>query len=154
LAISKGDNVVVLINNLGAISDLEMGILVNESIKQLTENYSVKVERIFAGRFMTSLEMSGFSLTVLKLSSDLILDFVDAETRTVGWSGNSFVRKIGPVVTIPDPLTLEKYVRQKKIGPESDSAFQDGVKRAVDVVCDALVASENELNQVPTQEPH
>jgi hypothetical protein len=84
----------------------------------------------------------------------LILDFVDAETRTVGWSGNSFVRKIGPVVTIPDPLTLEKYVRQKKIGPESDSAFQDGVKRAVDVVCDALVASENELNQVPTQEPH
>jgi dihydroxyacetone kinase len=154
LAISKGDNVVVLINNLGAISDLEMGILVNESIRQLTENYSVKVERIFAGRFMTSLEMSGFSLTVLKLSSDSMLDFVDAETRTVGWSGNSFVRKIGHVVTIPDPLTLEKYVRQKKIGPESDSAFQDGVKRAVDVVCDALVASENELNQVPIPERH
>ena len=116
---------VVLLNNLGAISDLEMGILVNEAMHQLAENYSVEVHRVFSGRFMTSLEMSGFSLTVLRLCSDSILGFVDMEAKTCGWSGNSFVRKISPPVTIPDPLKMEKYIRHKKLGPESDAAFRD-----------------------------
>ena len=139
---------VALLNNLGAISDLEMGVLVNEAIKQLTEKFSVEVKRVFSGRFMTSLEMSGFSLTVLRLTSDSILELVDAEARTCGWSGNSFVRKIGPVVTVPDPLTLEKYIRQKKIGPESDPSLRARVTRVVNFVCDALVAAESELNMV------
>lgn len=139
---------VALLNNLGAISDLEMGVLVNESIKQLTEKFSVEVNRVFSGRFMTSLEMSGFSLTVLRLSSNSILELVDAETKTCGWSGNSFVRKIGPVVTVPDPLTLEKYIRQKKVGPESDPSLRARVTRAANFVSDALIECENELNMV------
>ena len=145
----------LLLNNLGAISDLEMGILVNDCHQALTQNYGVTVERIFSGRFMTSLEMSGFSVTVLKLGSDSILHFVDMPACTVGWSGNSFVRKIGSVPkTIPDPLTLEKYIRKKVIGPESDPAFQAAVKRAVNFVCDALISNENELNQVSAVEPN
>jgi len=58
------------------------------------------------------------------------------------------VRKIGPALTISDPLTMEKYIQQKKTGPESDPSFQEAVKRAIDFVCDALVANENVLNQV------
>jgi dihydroxyacetone kinase len=94
--------------------------------------------------------MSGFSLTVLRLSSDSILGYVDAETRTCGWSGNSFVRKIGPVVTVPDPLTMEKYIRQKKIGPESEAELRALVIRAANFVCEALIDSENELNMLDT----
>ena len=148
MSLAPGDQVVFLLNNLGAISDLEMGILVNEAQQELTSRYSVNVQRIFSGRFMTSLEMSGFSLTVLKLASDSVLALVDLPTRTVGWSGNSFVRKIGPALSVSDPLTMEKYIQQKKTGPESDPSFQESVKRAIDFVCDALVANENVLNQV------
>ncbi len=43
---------------------------------------------------------------------------------------------------------MEKYIQQKKTGPESDPSFQEAVKRAIDFVCDALVANENVLNQV------
>jgi hypothetical protein len=66
----------------------------------------------------------------------------------VGWAGNAFVRKIGPIATVADPLTLEKYIRQRKLGPEADPSFQASVKRAIHFVCDALVGNEHELNLV------
>jgi dihydroxyacetone kinase len=36
LSLNPGEEVCVLLNNLGAISDLEMGILVNEAINQVS----------------------------------------------------------------------------------------------------------------------
>lgn len=151
LSLEKGDKVVLLINNLGAISDLEMGILIKESVEQLSdENYSVSVERIFAGRFMTSLEMSGFSISLLKLSSDSILQFVDTATQALGWSPNSFTRIIGKVTTVQDPLTLEKYIRQKRLGPEAGPEFQAALRRAVDSVCDSVMDNEAKLNLMDT----
>ena len=41
----KEDNVVVMVNNLGSVTNLEMGILTNEVINQLTKNLEVVIER-------------------------------------------------------------------------------------------------------------
>ena len=47
----KGDRVVVMVNNLGGTSELELGAIGNEVKKTLAER-NIKVERLFAGTFM------------------------------------------------------------------------------------------------------
>ncbi len=47
------DKVVLLVNNLGGTSELELGAIVKEATKGL-ENAGVKVERVLAGTFMVS----------------------------------------------------------------------------------------------------
>lgn len=57
----------LLINNLGAISDLEMGVIVKDTVEHLAKTYGVTPLRIFSGRYMTSLEMSGVQISILKI---------------------------------------------------------------------------------------
>ena len=47
----NGDRVVVMVNNLGGTSELELGAIGNEVKKTLAER-NIKVERLFAGTFM------------------------------------------------------------------------------------------------------
>ncbi|NRZ16065.1 dihydroxyacetone kinase [Clostridium beijerinckii] len=45
------------------------------------EEKGVKIHKTFVGEFMTSLEMAGFSITVLKLDSEL-KELLDAPANT------------------------------------------------------------------------
>lgn len=49
----KGDRVVLLINNLGGLSELELGGITNQVRKDL-EGRGIKIERVLAGTFMVS----------------------------------------------------------------------------------------------------
>ncbi|KAK1017811.1 dihydroxyacetone kinase Dak1, partial [Friedmanniomyces endolithicus] len=55
LSISSSDETVLLVNNLGSVSVLEMGGITTEVVTQLASEYSIKPVRIIAGTFMTSL---------------------------------------------------------------------------------------------------
>jgi len=65
-----GSEVAVMVNGLGATPLMELYILYNEVEKLLSEA-GAKVHRVFVGNYMTSLEMSGCSVTVLKLDDEL-----------------------------------------------------------------------------------
>ena len=67
MELEKGARVVVLVNNLCSVTNLEMGIVANDVINQLSTNYGVIIERIYIGGFVTSLEMGGISISILKL---------------------------------------------------------------------------------------
>lgn len=56
----------VLLNNLGSTTDLEMGVITREVLLQL-KSKGILVHQAISGRIMTSLEMHGFSLTILPL---------------------------------------------------------------------------------------
>lgn len=58
---------VLLLNNLGAISELEMGVIAKDAVELLREVYEVCPVRIFSGRYMTSLEMAGVQITILRV---------------------------------------------------------------------------------------
>jgi triose/dihydroxyacetone kinase / FAD-AMP lyase (cyclizing) len=63
-----GDRVVLLVNNLGGTSELEMGVVVAEAKKDLARR-GVKVERVIAGTFMVRLMRGSCSRTKLIYSS-------------------------------------------------------------------------------------
>ena len=90
--IDGGDEVVLLVNNLGGVSPLEMAGIANEVIQQLNVTYGIRPIRILVGTFMTSLNGLGFSVTLLKvveLGVGLgMLELLDAPTEAVGWAAN------------------------------------------------------------------
>ena len=74
--LKKGDKAAVMVNGLGATPLMELYIINNKISKILNEK-GIETHRTFVGNFMTALEMPGFSITVMKLDSELIkyLDF-------------------------------------------------------------------------------
>ncbi|EXJ93376.1 hypothetical protein A1O1_01768 [Capronia coronata CBS 617.96] len=79
----------VLINNLGALSVLELGAVVTEVVDQLQGHYQIKPVRVFAGTFMTSLDGPGFSITLLNTVDTgvgkSLLELLDAPSNVSGW---------------------------------------------------------------------
>ena len=90
LDVSSSDETVLLVNNLGGVSVLEMGGITNEVVEQLEKSYSIEPKRIISGTFMTSLNGLGFSISILKLEntglSKSMLGLLDAPSECSGWS--------------------------------------------------------------------
>ncbi|GAA0413570.1 MAG: dihydroxyacetone kinase subunit DhaK [Bacillota bacterium] len=70
IEISKGNNIAVMINGLGATPEMELYI-VNEKVQGILHDNGIHVYRTFVGEYMTSLEMAGISITLLKLDDEL-----------------------------------------------------------------------------------
>ena len=66
----KGDEVAVLVNGLGATPKEELYIVYRRIHESLADK-NVKVFKVYAGEFATSMEMTGFSISILKLDQEL-----------------------------------------------------------------------------------
>lgn len=92
LNVSKEDRTVLLVNNLGGVSVIELGGITDEVVKQLKERYGIEPLRILAGTYMTSLNGMGFSISLLKLQDTglghgkSMLELLDAPAEATGWS--------------------------------------------------------------------
>lgn len=83
LPFAKGDNVCVSVNNLGALSNTELMVVTRKVGMALTAR-SIKTYDVQVGHFCTSLEMSGFSLSMLRLDDEM-QRLYDYPIRTLGW---------------------------------------------------------------------
>ncbi|MFB4167870.1 dihydroxyacetone kinase subunit DhaK [Virgibacillus sp. JSM 102003] len=66
----SGSDVAVMINGLGATPEMELYI-VNKSVQEILKKEGVKVYKTFVGEYMTSLEMAGCSVSLLKLDDEI-----------------------------------------------------------------------------------
>jgi len=82
LPFAKGDEVVILLSGLGSTPVMELYILYRDVISQLEES-GLKVYLSYVGNYFTSLEMSGATLTMMKLDDELKA-CVDLEADSVG----------------------------------------------------------------------
>jgi dihydroxyacetone kinase-like protein len=68
--LKAGDEVALMVNGMGSTPLMELYI-VNNTAHDLLGSLGARIHRTFVGEFMTSLEMAGMSLTVLKLDDEL-----------------------------------------------------------------------------------
>ena len=78
-----GGEVAVMINSSGATPLMELFIINNRVADVLAEK-GVKVYKTFVGEYMTSIEMAGFSISLLKLD-DQLKGLLDAKADTPGF---------------------------------------------------------------------
>ena len=90
LGLSENDEVTVLVNGFGGTPLQELYLFLNSTAKILDE-YKIKIYRSFAGNYMTSIDMSGASLTFMKMNSEL-KSLLDAESDAPAFKVN------GPVL--------------------------------------------------------
>lgn len=64
------DEVVVLVNGLGATSQMELYII-NKEVDAILNEKNIKTYKSYIGNFITSMEMGGFSVTLMKVDETL-----------------------------------------------------------------------------------
>ena len=87
----NSNEVVLLINNLGGVSVLELGGITSEVVSQLGGKYGIHPARVLSGTFMTSLNGLGFSVTLLNVvNTDVggpgMVELLDAPSEVTGWA--------------------------------------------------------------------
>ncbi|HDR7782042.1 DhaKLM operon coactivator DhaQ [Bacillus sp. FSL M8-0063] len=80
----KGDNFAILINGLGATPLMEQYIFAND-IRRLCELEGLHVEFVKAGTLLTSLDMKGVSLSLLKVEDSDWVQWLKENTETASW---------------------------------------------------------------------
>lgn len=76
----NGDEVAVLVNGLGA-TPLDEQYIVTRKIDSYLKEKGIKVHRYYVGEYATSIEMAGFSISLLKLDDEL-KGYLDAPAQT------------------------------------------------------------------------
>lgn len=66
----EGDEVAVMVNGMGATPLSEL-FIANLRVKEILDEKKIKIAKTEVGNFMTSLDMAGFSVTLLKLDDEL-----------------------------------------------------------------------------------
>lgn len=87
----NSNEVVLLVNNLGGLSPLELGGITAEVVQQLDETWGVRPVRILSGTYMTSLNQPGFSITLLNVvNTDIggpsMIQLLDYPCEATGWT--------------------------------------------------------------------
>ncbi len=107
LELRGGEEVTLLVNGFGATPMQELYLLNNAAAKQLDEK-QIKVYRTFVGNYMTSIDMAGASVSLMKMNSRLkeLLDYEsDAPAFKVSGSAESI-----PYVNMRDHSEENKEV--------------------------------------------
>jgi len=74
----EGDEVALMVNGMGGTPLMEL-FVANRRANQILEEKGIKLHKTFVGEYMTSLEMAGMSITLLKLDKEL-KELLDAPT--------------------------------------------------------------------------
>lgn len=87
LKLAKGEEIVLLINGFGA-SPLQELYLLNNSVTNVLEEAGIAIYKTIVGNYMTSIDMNGASITVLRLDAELkkLIDY-PVQTPALTWGG-------------------------------------------------------------------
>ncbi len=80
MQLEKDDEVAVMVNGLGGTPLMELYI-VNNEVHKLLKDKDIKIHKTIVGNYMTSLEMAGVSITLLKLDNEL-KELLDSKVDT------------------------------------------------------------------------
>ncbi|KAL8056425.1 hypothetical protein ABFX02_04G119100 [Erythranthe guttata] len=144
--ITRGSRVVLMINGLGATPLMELMIAAGKAVPRLQLEHGLAVERVYTGSFMTSLDMAGFSVTVMK-ADQTILSRLDAPTKAPNWpvaaDGNHPPAKI----PVPIPPSLSKKNKETLSRPEQLSSQGHILEVAIEAAATAVIDLKDSLNE-------
>ncbi|WP_347938409.1 dihydroxyacetone kinase subunit DhaK [Mycoplasma feriruminatoris] len=82
ITINKDDEIAVMVNGMGATPEMEL-LVINNHLNDILTKKGIKIYKTFVGNFMTSIEMGGFSISILKLDNEL-KELLDHKADTAG----------------------------------------------------------------------
>ncbi|KAF9667481.1 hypothetical protein SADUNF_Sadunf15G0027500 [Salix dunnii] len=144
--ITPGNRVVLLINGLGATPAMELMIAAGKAVPQLQLQHGLAVDRVYTGSFMTSLDMAGFSISIMK-ADEAILQYLDADTKAPHWpvgvNGNR------PPAKIPVPMPLSHSAKSYESLSRPQQLSEQGclLELAIEAAMIAIIDLRDNLNE-------
>ncbi|XP_022903990.1 triokinase/FMN cyclase-like [Onthophagus taurus] len=149
LMIDATTPVIVLVNNLGSASKLEVNIFTKEILSYL-RTLNVPVIRVIIGKFITSIDMHGFIITIIQLKDPTtILPMLDEKVDCAAW--------VQPLIldNTPDINMLESKnkpsnnfeLRGPRLGKRQANTFL----LVIQFACDALISCEKQINIIDSE---
>lgn len=137
LKLGSHDRVALLVNNLGGTPSSELAIVAGSAMRYLRSR-NIRVDRAWAGTFLSALEMAGVSLTLLRVDDERV-KWLDAATRTSAW-----------------PLTGGIPSEADHRGPAQAHAHHSGpglspqstLRRVIESICNAMIEAEPVLTEM------
>ncbi|KAJ5636074.1 Dihydroxyacetone kinase 1 [Penicillium longicatenatum] len=147
------DQFVLLINNLGGVSPIELAGITDEVHRQLNKGYNVNPVRVIQGTFLSSLDGLGFSISLLKLADTglgagkSLLELLDAPAEAVGWaapiSRATWENRIDTPVQLKNSNLAEENPSNLKLDPAV-------VKKVLGAGLKRVIAAEPEVTNYDT----
>ncbi|KAG2129089.1 dihydroxyacetone kinase [Suillus bovinus] len=140
---TKNDRVVLLVNNLGGLSELELGGVVAE-VRRALDKSGIKIMRLLSGS--SCLNMPGFSITMLLLpaendtgtpTADFILSLLDDSINTPRM-------EMPPSVFSSLPTATHAKAWSASLKAPDVDQFNSAIERA----CRALIIAEPEITRM------
>ncbi|KAF2451816.1 dihydroxyacetone kinase [Karstenula rhodostoma CBS 690.94] len=153
LDITEKDEVVLLVNNLGGVSVLELGGITNEVVEQLAGVWRIKPVRILSGTYMTSLNGLGFSISLLKVTDiglggeTSMVKLLDAPAEATGWAaavtGDAWAKGA-------DLAKARRGSDEEKVEPSNLRLDDSFAKSALTTALQRLIAAEPDVTNYDT----
>lgn len=129
LALKKGEDVVLLINGFGGTPLQELYIL-NNSVTKALKADGINIHRTIVGNFMTSIDMAGASISVLRVDNELkaLIDY-PVSTPALTWGAAmseqaeaalEAVQAIGRALGYAPVETAHKAVAKKAVATDEN----------------------------------
>ncbi|MGH0587950.1 dihydroxyacetone kinase subunit DhaK [Bacillus mycoides] len=118
LGVKDGEEIALLVNGFGGTPLQELYLFNNAVTRELAAR-NIKINRVFVGNYMTSIDMAGMSLTVMKLDDEL-KTLLSEECNTPAFKVD------GPVESVEYVNVLED-VEEKEVSFEIETAEEHAV---------------------------
>lgn len=145
LNLTERDEVTLLVNGFGSTPLMELYLL-NNSVSRVLAEKNIKVYRTFVGNYMTSIDMLGASVSVMKMNDEL-KELLDSESDAPAFKVNGHVDSI-PYVNMKAMSQENKEVHYGMDTEEACAVIQeqkisrDNIIYIVDKMSDCIIRNE------------
>ncbi|KAJ0047841.1 hypothetical protein Pint_16828 [Pistacia integerrima] len=152
--ITRGNRVVLMINGLGATPAMELMIAAGKAVPNLQLEHGLAVDRVYTGSFMTSLDMAGFSITIMKADQG-ILQRLDAATKAPYWpvgadgAWSCLLAGNHPPAKIPVPMPPSRSSKSEESLSRPLQLSQEGriLEVAIEAAANEVINLRDSLNE-------
>ncbi|KAJ4881819.1 Dihydroxyacetone kinase [Raphanus sativus] len=144
--ITRGNSVVLMVNGLGGTPLMELMIAAGKAVPKLQLEFGLAVDRVYTGSFMSSLDMAGFSMSIMKADQS-ILKRLDAPTKAPSWPVGTDGNR--PPAKIPVPLPpFQQNKNEESLGRPQELSQQGQVlEAAIEAAATVVISLKDSLNE-------
>ena len=124
----KLSDIAILVNGFGG-TPLQELYLFNNSVMREMSNRNIHVYRTFVGNYMTSIDMAGVSLTIMKLDDEL-KSLLSSECSTAAFK-------------VDGPIESVQYTESNDVLEEKAVSFETETSEEFAVIKDGVISLEN-----------
>ncbi|KEK22871.1 dihydroxyacetone kinase subunit DhaK [Bacillus gaemokensis] len=134
-----GDEITVLVNGFGGTPLQELYLFNNAVTRELNKR-NIRINRTFVGNYMTSIDMAGISLTVMKLDDEL-KTLLSKECNTPAFKVD------GPIESV-EYVDIENHEEEKPVFFETETAEEHAVIKNEVITLNNMIYLVDKMSEV------